>query len=120
MFQDKLINQCVLGVIIFCFFFVGSSQASSVQTFEKAPVIAVSDIIDVSIFSQSSYKIEGKAITDSFLATSRLSSEVGDFTARGPGMLPVRINEIVALQQLTRMTENDEAIKGARDKAMKK
>lgn len=120
MSHTKLIHLSVGLAMISCFFLVGNACGVPVHAFEKPPAIAVKNSIDLSLYSQSSYTIKEQATTDGFLATYRLQSNVGDFTARGPGMLPIRVNEIIALQRLTRMTEDDEAIRGAKDKAMAK
>lgn len=120
MSHHKLTNITVQVVLLFSFFLGGITRGSIVHAFENPPAIAIEEIIEVSKYSQSSYRIKEKATTDGFLATYTLSSDVGDFTATGPEMLPLRITEIIALQELTRMTENNEAIKGAKDKAMEK
>ena len=55
--------------------------------------------------------------TDGFLATFTVRSDYGVFTARGPGMLEIRLSEVSGLRQLEAISKSDAFVEGLKASA---
>jgi hypothetical protein len=93
---------------------------SVTQENEKPPVLAASDLYPDLDLKTELYSVESKVTTDGFLTKTVIDSEFGKFTAVGPGMLFVRLNELEALEQLEKLEDSDEFQRGVKDSANEK
>ena len=81
----------------------GVSTAVTAQTrsdFEKPPTLAARDLVPAERLQGPGYRIDETVPTDGLLATFTVRSDYGVFTARGPGMLGIRLGEVAGLRQL--------------------
>lgn len=116
--QNK--KDCIyrISTLLFtCLILYPYTPAASETSFEPPPALATRDLVKLDGFTSPAYTIAEKSTTDGFLADIRLDSKFGQFHARGPGMLPIRTREIIAISQLTTMVEEDEALQGAQETA---
>ncbi len=80
--------------------------------FETPPVLDALDLAGGIPLVGENYTIAGAVPTDGFMATFTISSPFGTFTASGPGMLAVRVDDIRALAALEEV-RNDEQFQTA-------
>lgn len=73
--------------------------------FETPPVFKARDVAPAELLSGRRFRVEGAVPTDGFLMRFTIKSDFGDFEARGPGMLPIRVAEIGALDELDQQSK---------------
>ena len=88
--------------------------------YEKPPKVKAAEFFSAVDLKTDLYKVESKVPTDGFLTRARIDSDYGDFTAVGPGMLAIRVNEIEALAKLEELEESDEFQNAMKDTATEK
>lgn len=85
---------------------------SYASDFEAPPVLDAREIAGEIPLVGENYTISDAVPTDGFMATYAIASTFGTFSASGPGMLAVRLDEIRALAALEQL-EDDEQFKAA-------
>jgi hypothetical protein len=80
--------------------------------FEAPPVLDAREVAGEIPLVGENYTISDVVPTDGFMATYTIASTFGEFSASGPGMLAVRLDEIRALAALEQL-QDDEQFKAA-------
>lgn len=88
--------------------------------FEAPPVLQAQDVLGEEPLVSEFYTIAPEVPSDGFMAQYSISSEFGDFTASGPGMLEVRLTEIRALAALDAIAADEQFTDAAQGKALDK
>jgi hypothetical protein len=97
----------------------GSVHVSAQNRYEAPAVLRAADIVPPEILQNRLYKVDERVTTDGLLAKTVFHSQLGDFTAEGPGMVAVRAAEIQALDVLTK-TETSEIFQKALQASLKR
>jgi hypothetical protein len=87
--------------------------AAEVGGFEINPPRRASDLLPANLLSGPHYRIDERVVTGQFANHYTISSDFGDFEARGDAMLRVRIREIEALAALSEMSKTREFARAA-------
>ncbi|MBO9410979.1 MULTISPECIES: hypothetical protein [unclassified Ruegeria] len=84
-----------------------AASAALCAEYEEPPLLSAQEsILDVPLSSEF-YNIKDQVPTDGFMATYRIDTPFGQFSASGPGMLRARLTEIRALAALDHI-QNDQ------------
>jgi hypothetical protein len=97
-----------------------SSPQATADKFETPPTLSASELFGHLPLKGDRYEVVDEVQTDGFLTRTTIESEFGDFTAVGPGMLAVRLNEVSALKKLEDLENDEEFQKGVKDAAGEK
>lgn len=101
------------------FLFIVPAWAAA-QEYEDPPVLSASDLYPELQLKTDLYTVNPEVTTDGFLTKTVIESKFGKFTAVGPGMLTVRLNEVEALEKLETLEDSDEFQRGLKDSASEK
>ena len=93
------------------------ATAQPPATFETPPTLAARDLVPAERLEGPGYRIDDAVPTDGFLATFTVRSDYGVFTARGPGMLDIRLREVAGLRQLEAISKSDAFVEGLKASA---
>ncbi len=85
--------------------------------YEKPPVLSAQQSVPDIPLSTEIYRIEEQVPTDGFMATYRIETLFGQFSASGPGMLQARLTEIRALAALDHIQNDQQFINAAEETA---
>ena len=85
--------------------------------FEAPPTLAARDLVPAERLQGPGYRVDDAVPTDGFLATYTVRSDYGVFTARGPGMLEIRLSEVSGLRQLEAISKSDAFVEGLKASA---
>jgi hypothetical protein len=88
--------------------------------YEQPPTLSAETIFPNVELTSDHYKVQRNVPTDGFLTRASIKSDFGNFTAVGPGMLQVRLNEINALVKLETLEASEEFKRGAKESTSKK
>ena len=94
---------------------VAGAQARA--EYEAPPTLRAGDLVPAERLQGPGYQVDAAVPTDGFLATFTVRSDHGVFTARGPGMLEIRLGEVAAIQQLEAMSKSDVFVQGLKGSA---
>ena len=83
------------------------APAAAQGDYEKPPVLRARDLAPPELLKGPNFQVDENVPTDGLLATFSIKSDFGPFEARGPGMLHVRVNEIKAIDALSKMEKSD-------------
>jgi hypothetical protein len=97
----------------------GSVHVSAQNRYEAPAVLSAVDVVPREILQNRLYKVDDRVTTDGLLAKTVFHSQLGEFTAEGPGMVAVRAAEIQALDVLTK-TETSEIFQKALQASLKR
>ena len=89
---------------------VAGAQARA--EYEVPPTLSARDLVPAERLQGPGYQVDDAVPTDGFLATFTVRSDHGVFTARGPGMLEIRLGEVAAIRQLEAMSKSDVFVQG--------
>ncbi|WP_424930931.1 hypothetical protein [Amaricoccus macauensis] len=96
---------------------VGWPAAQAATDFETPPILDAEVLAGDIPLEGETYTIADQVPTDGFMATFSISSPYGAFTASGPGMLAVRLDEIRALAALEDVRNDDQFASAAAETA---
>ncbi len=88
--------------------------------YEQPPTLSADTFFPDIELTKDHYKVEKDVPTDGFLTRASIKSDFGTFTAVGPGMLQVRLNEINALVKLETLEASEEFKRGAKESTSEK
>jgi hypothetical protein len=71
-------------------------------------VLNASDVVPAQMLKGPRYQVDARVPTDGFLAHFTIQSDFGTFEVRGREMLPIRLTELAALEQLEAMSHTEE------------
>ena len=94
-----------------------AASAQALADFEKPPTLTARDLVPAGRLQGPGYRIDDAVPTDGFLATFTVRSDYGVFTARGPGMLEIRLREVAGLRQLEAISKSAAFVEGLRASA---
>ena len=117
--RTNLRRRAALGIILgwLCGGIPTAVTAQAPGNFEKPPTLAARDLVPAERLQGPGYRIDDAVPTDGFLATFTVRSDYGVFTARGPGMLGIRLGEVAALRQLDAISKSDAFVQGLKASA---
>lgn len=78
----------------------GAAQAPAATAFESEPVFEAKDLVAPELLKGPHFTLDPKVPVVGFVARFTLRSPLGEFTAHGLRMLPIRVNEIEAIAKL--------------------
>jgi hypothetical protein len=88
--------------------------------YEQPPTLSADILFPDIELTKDHYKVQKNVPTDGFLTRATIKSDFGTFTAAGPGMLQVRLNEINALLKLETLEASAEFKRGAKESTSEK
>ncbi|WP_170425165.1 hypothetical protein [Ruegeria arenilitoris] len=97
--------------------FLFASSAALSAEYEEPPVLSALESVPDVPLSTEIYRIEEQVPTDGFMATYRIETPFGLFSASGPGVLQARLTEIRALAALDHIQGDQQFIDAAEDTA---
>lgn len=85
--------------------------------YEAQPILSAQESVQDVPLATEIYRIDEQVPTDGYMATYRIETQFGQFSASGPGMLQARLAEIRALAALDHIQNDQQFIDAAEDTA---
>lgn len=89
--------------------------AATPVAFEKPPVLKASTLLSVELLKGPRHRIEESVPTDGFMTAFTIRSDFGDFSASNAELVKIRVNEIAALAQLEKISQEQAASEGFKE-----
>jgi hypothetical protein len=91
--------------ILFCsFVFFSSNSVSESNRFETQTILNSFDLLPQTVISTNYYRIDQTVLNDGYLNKFHIRSQFGDQFVLGSSMLAIRINELKALNELSKIS----------------
>jgi hypothetical protein len=89
------------------------AAARAQGAYEAQPVLKASDLVPARLLKGPTFTVDQKVPTPHFLGEFTLRSEHGLFAVHGRDLLPIRVADLGALDQLAGMSKSEEFLKAA-------